>query len=444
MTRLWPILIAVAALPVAADTARADSRAPNVVLIIGDDQAWTDYSFMGHAQIRTPHLDRLAAEGLTFRRGYIPSSLCSPSLASILTGLYPHQHKVTSNDPPLPRGLAGRAANQDPTFLAQRTEMVGYFDQVPTIPRLLAGRDYLSFQTGKWWGGNFRHGGFTDGMSHGDPDRGGRHGDDGLTIGRETMQPVFGFIDAATRDGKPFFLWYAPMLPHQPHNPPARLLDKYRGKAPTLSIAKYWAMCEWFDETCGQLLDFLDAKKLAGDTMVIYLADNGWIQDPAADRYAPRSKQSQYDGGLRTPIIVRWPGKIAPKSSDRLATSIDLAPTILAAAGLKPAPEMKGINLADGDAVGRREAVFGEIFTHNAVDMHRPASSLRYRWTVAGDWKLIVPAPQNTPDAAMELYDLATDPFETRNLADQNPQEVVRLKALIDAWWPAEDGKGGS
>ena len=73
-------------------------------------------------------------------------------------------------------------------------------------------------------------------------------------------------------------------------------------------------MCEWFDETCGQLLDFLDDRKIAENTIVIFLADNGWIQDPAADRYAPRSKQSPYDGGLRTPILVRWPGKVAPRT----------------------------------------------------------------------------------------------------------------------------------
>ena len=101
------------------------------------------------------------------------------------------------------------------------------------------------------------------------------------------------------------------MMPHSPHNPPQRLLDKYRHKVPTLETAKYWAMCEWFDETCGQLLDSLESRKLTNNTIVVFLADNGWIQDPGADRYAPRSKQSPYDGGLRTPILVRWPGNFA-------------------------------------------------------------------------------------------------------------------------------------
>jgi uncharacterized sulfatase len=415
------------------------ARGPNVVLIIADDQAWTDYSFMGHPEVKTPNIDRLAAGGLTFRRGYVPSSLCSPSLASILTGLYPHQHRVTSNDPPLPAGKNDQAAGKDSGFLAQRQEMIAFFDRAPTIPRLLADAGYVSFQTGKWWGGNYRHGGFTAGMTHGEPARGGRHGDAGLAIGRESMQPIFDFVDGAARDGKPFFVWYAPMMPHQPHTPPARLLDKYRDRAPTLQVAKYWAMIEWFDETCGQLLAHLEARGLTNDTMVLFLADNGWIQEPNANRYAAKSKQSQYDGGVRTPIIVRWPGKVRPRTLDQPVLSLDLAPTILTAAGLKPPSEMPGVDLRDEAAVERRKAIFGEIFTHNAVDIHRPATSLRYRWVLEGDWKLIVPEPRNTPGGSVELYNVASDPLETRNLAAAEAPRVAHLKGLIDAWWAAGD-----
>jgi uncharacterized sulfatase len=435
----WLVIPIALALAILVARPAEAARGPNVVLIIADDHAWTDYGFMGHPQVQTPSIDRLAAQGRTFRHGYVPSSLCSPSLASILTGLYAHQHGLTSNDPPLPPGKKGQAAERDPVYRAQRQEMIACFDRSPTLSRLLAAEGYVSFQAGKWWGGNYSQGGFTAGMTHGDPDRGGRHGDVGLTIGRETMKPVLDFIDTAARDDKPFFVWYAPMMPHSPHRPPARLLDKYRDKAPALEVAKYWAMIEWFDETCGQLLGHLDTKGLAADTIVLYLADNGWIQDPDADRYAPKSKQSQYDGGLRTPIIIRWPGKVAPHMVDEPVISLDLAPTILAAAGLKPPPAMPGVNLLDEAAVKGREAIFGEIFTHNAVDIQRPASSLRYRWAVAGDWKLILPEPRNTPDGVTELYDLASDPFETRNLATVQPQKVQQLKHLIDGWWPAGD-----
>lgn len=416
----------------------AGDAPPNVVMIISDDQGYGDYSFMGHPHIRTPHLDRLAAQGRTFRRGYVPSSLCSPSLASILTGLYPHQHKVTSNDPPPPAGKTGRLGRRHPDSLAGRREMVRSFEQADTLPRRLAEKGYASFQAGKWWGGHYRNGGFTHGMTHGDPEQGGRHGDEGLTIGREGMDEVFAFLDMATGRGEPFFLWYAPMMPHSPHTPPARLLDAYRGRAESLEVAKYWAMCEWFDETCGQLLGYLDGKGLAENTIVVFVADNGWIQDPDADRFAPRSKQSPYDGGLRTPILVRWPGKVKPGVSDRPVLSIDLAPTILAAVGLEPTPAMQGVDLRDEAAVAARTAIFGEIFTHDAVDLHRPASSLRYRWVVEGDWKLILPDPRNAPDEKFELFDLARDPSEAANLAGRHPEKAERLRRLIDDWWPAD------
>jgi uncharacterized sulfatase len=416
----------------------AEPRRPNILLLISDDQGWHDYSFMGHAQVRTPRLDRLAAQSRTFSRGYVPCSLCCPSLASLITGRYPHQHRITSNDPPLPAGLKGAAANKDPGYRAKRREMIGFIDQVSTLPLLLGRQGYVSFQTGKWWQGHFRHGGFSDGMSQGDPDKGGRHGDEGLKIGRQTLQPIYDFIDRAGRDGKPFFVWYAPMMPHQPHNPPERLLAHYRERAPSLPVAKYWAMCEWFDETCGQLLDYLDRKKLADDTIVVYVTDNGWIQDPRADRYAPKSKQSPYDGGLRTPIMVRWPGHVAPGKPEQLALSLDIAPTLLTTAGLKPDKDMPGLNLLDDAALSARRAIFGECFTHNAVDIHDPASSLRWRWMIEGKWKLIVPAGRNDAKGPPELYDLGRDPDEEHNLAADNQTVVARLRARLDAWWPGQ------
>src|SRR5690606_22332762 len=130
----------------------------------------------------------------------------------------------------------------------------------PTLPKRLAERGYQSFQSGKWWEGSFRRGGFTQGMTRGFPEPRGRHGDDGLKIGRRGMRPVFRFIDSAVQQQKPFFLWYAPMMPHALHNPPERLLEKYRSKVDSLSVAKYYAMCEWFDETCGRLIRYIDKK----------------------------------------------------------------------------------------------------------------------------------------------------------------------------------------
>ena len=413
----------------ATDTARATGaadRPPNVVLILGDDQAWTDFGFMGHPTIRTPHLDRLAAEGVVFTRGYVPASLCRPSLATIITGLYPHQHGITSNDPPL--GLA-RAE-----MLAQRERQIARIEAVPTLPRRLAERGYASFQSGKWWEGAFARGGFTAGMTHGDPRRGGRHGDEGLRIGREGIGPIVEFLDSAGR--RPFFLWYAPMLPHQPHNPPERLLEKYRSKTDSLHVARYWAMCEWFDETCGALLDELERRKLKDDTLIIFLVDNGWIQQPDAPGYATRSKRSQYDGGVRTPIVLRWPRRVRPRRDEQsLASSIDVVPTVLAACGVRPGRDLPGIDLLEPEAAARREAIFGEIFTHNAIDIDTPASSLMYRWMIDGWWKLIVPCAANVPDGRPELFDLKADPGEQRDRFGAEPERAAALRAKLDAWW---------
>ncbi|MFO0958740.1 MAG: sulfatase-like hydrolase/transferase [Isosphaeraceae bacterium] len=227
------------------------------------------------------------------------------------------------------------------------------------------------------------------------------------------------------------------MLPHQPHNPPERLLAKYRDAAPTLQVARYWACVEWFDETVGALLDHLDTRGVAQDTLVVYLADNGWIQDPNADRYAPRSKQSPNEGGLRTPILLRWPGKIAPARSDRLAQSIDLMPTILRACGIRPPADLPGVNLLDHNAVEARGEIFGAIFTHNAVSLRDPAANLRHRWTISGRWKLILPDPRNEGDSKPELYDLEADPDELADRSGDRPEKVEALRRSIDAWWPA-------
>lgn len=406
---------------------------PNVVMILGDDQGWTDYGFMGHPHVRTPHLDKLAAEGLVFKRGYVPSSLCRPSLATMITGLYPHRHKITCNDPPLPKDGLG---NKSPLFLKQRQEMVAYIEKVPTLPRLLEKKGYVSFQAGKWWEGSAcRCGGFTAGMTHGEPDKNGRHGDEGLTIGRQGLAPVFDFLDAAKAGGKPFYVWYAPMMPHSPHNPPDRLLKKYVEKTKSIHVARYWAMCEWFDETVGDLLARLAANGQAENTLVLYLHDNGWIQDPDSPNYAPKSKRSPYDGGVRAPILVRWPGRVKPRTSADLAISIDLAPTVLAAVGEAPTADMTGVNLADATAVGSRDTIFGEVFEHNAVDVHDPAANLQYRWVVANEWKLIVPHAPNVKGGKPELYHLGRDPFETRDEAAKEPGRVAALTRELDGWW---------
>jgi uncharacterized sulfatase len=421
-------LAAVVAALLAPGPATAADRPPNVVLIVADDQGWGDYGFMGHAEVKTPHLDRLARSGRVFPRGYVPASLCCPSLATILTGLYPHQHKITSNDPPNPRKLRPGQFYKSEDFTKGREVMNRHMEAVPTLPRLLAAKGYRSLQTGKWWQGSYRRGGFTHGMT-----KGQRHGDDGLVIGRKTMQPIYDFIAECRKDDRPFFVWYAPMMPHEPHDPPARLLEKYRGRTKSLPVARYWAMIEWFDETVGALLAYLDREKLTEDTLVLFLADNGWVQNPEGRGFV-RSKRSPYDAGLRTPIVVSWPGKVKQGKVEALASSIDLAPTVLAVAGLKPTPAMQGVNLLDDGALAKRKTIFGECFTHDAVDLERPARNLEWRWVIDGRWKLIVPRSGE----GSELYDLGADPDERMDLAAKEPARVAALRKKLDAWWTPE------
>lgn len=399
----------------------AAEERPNVVLIISDDQAWNDYGFMGHPVVGTPHLDRLAAEGTVFTRGTVPTSLCRPSLATMITGLYPHQHGITGNDPP--KGVS-------------RERMVELFDPVVTLPERLAKAGYRSFQSGKWWEGSFRRGGFTAGMTHGDPKRGGRHGDAGLKIGRNGLQPIFDFI--ADCGEKPWFVWYAPFLPHTPHNPPERLLAKYRADDRSIHVAKYYAMCEWLDETCGELLGYLEEKKLARKTLVIFITDNGWIQREDRRGYAPRSKRSPYESGVRTPIIVRWPGEEEPEQIEEPVSSIDLVPTILTACGLPVPDELPGVDLrrltGGGDVA--RPAIFGAAFTHDVVELGKPIRSLKSRWVIRRQWKLIQWADPQQP---AELFDLLADPSEQSDLSSQAPDRVERLRLALDGWW---SGKG--
>lgn len=426
-------LFAFTAIPPAQATepkSQPNSVRPNILMIVSDDHAWTDYGFMGHPHLQTPHLDGLARESLTFPRGYVPSSLCCPSLASLLTGRYPHQHKITSNDPPLVPGLNGRAYQSSEAFLKGRQRMIEHMEAVPTLPRLLQEQGYVSLQTGKWWQGDYSHGGFTHGMTRGD-----RHGDDGLKIGRSTLQPIEDFLDTATDQNKPWMVWYAPMMPHDPHTPPQAYLDRTLPLTPSIHVARYWAMVEWFDETVGQLLETLQRRGLAENTIVVYVADNGWIQDPERPRYAPKSKQSPYDGGLRTPIMIRWPGTITPRKSNALASSIDILPTLLSAIGSPRPDDLPGIDLLSDTATAARQSLYGECFTHNANNLDVPRENLRWRWIVRDNWKLIVPNLAIEREGVEELYHLARDPTEENNVIASHPEIAQSLRRELDRWW---------
>jgi uncharacterized sulfatase len=311
-----------------------------------------------------------------------------------------------------------------------------FMKQADTLPRLLQPLGYRSLQTGKWWQGNYATGGFTDGMTQGD-----RHGDAGLDIGRKTMEPIRNFIADCQNKEQPFFVWYAPFLPHSPHNAPEAIVAKSRPRwklGDEKARGPYFACIEWFDQTIGELMTILEEAKVDENTLVIYVTDNGWICGDRLNQYGPRSKQSPYDGGIRTPIMLRWKGKIEASASDKPVMSIDIAPTILAAVGAKVTQDMQGINLLDAQVVAQRKAIFGECFTHNAVDIDHPSANLRWRWVIQNDMKLIVPAPQNEAKGLVELYEIAKDPFEQADLRLAQPRVVEELQQALDQWW---DGK---
>jgi len=399
----------------------AGATRPNVILIISDDQGFGDYGFMGHQRISSPHLDRMAAESLLYTRGYV-MPVCSPSLACLLTGKMPRANGITGND--LSDGKSKDGQRQP---LAEKL-----LSNSLMLPRAVTEAGYLTFQTGKIWNVTYSEVGFTHGMTNME----GRHGGAGLDIGRKTMKPIYDFIETANAEEKPFFIWHAPFLPHGPHNPPAEIFAKYKGKGPTPAAEKYYAMVEWFDNTCGELDEYLGKNGLKENTVILYLADNGWDGEYAHER--DRAKLSPYELGIRTPMFVRWPAKLKPLRDDEtLAHIIDFAPTILDITGSRDPGDLPGLNLMNRDAMKARKTVFVEAYTHDIADLDDPSKSLIADVVIDGWWKLIVPGPVK-PDrpfsgvpAKTVLFDLKSDPLEKSDLSEANPETVAKLKAEL-------------
>ncbi|WP_298551284.1 sulfatase-like hydrolase/transferase [uncultured Algibacter sp.] len=397
---------------------------PNIVFILSDDQSWTDYSFMGDENIETPRIDKFASESLTFTQSYVPTPLCSPSLATIITGLYPKDHGILGNDKVYDRGnIRGKARAE------AYKPVISAFEKQTTLPDMLKEKGYLSFQTGKWWHGNHKIGGFDYGMTHGDPTRGGRHGDYGLEIGRKGLDTINSYVDLALKEKKPFFLWYAPFLPHRPHNPPQRLFEKYKKKTDSEHLAKYWAMCEWFDETCGQLFDLIENKGLTENTLFVYVCDNGWAQNPDKSGYLKHSKRAPYDMGIRTPIMYKWAGKIKPKMDDKTITSsIDMIPTVLDVLGIEKPENLPGVSVLDENALAERKGIFGEVYAH---DFDTIENSMFYNMAIFPPYKIIIPDPVRKKDEVVQLFNINEDPFEKNNIAESNPEIIAQLTEKI-------------
>lgn len=399
---------------------------PNIVWIIADDQAYSDFGFMGHDLVRTPHLDKLASESAVFPNGYVPSSLCRASLATLITGKYAFDHGICFNNPPegIPHSMT-----------------TSFLDTQRPIPLALREGGYRSLQTGKFWEGVYTNGGFTDGMSQGT-----RHGDAGLRIGRKTMEPIRTFLAENKED--PFFIWFAPYLPHAPFDAVESYKEPFRGKGLSKREIGYYANISWLDDTVGQLMDILETSGKADNTVIMFIVDNGWLPNRDGEsfrdlqdrtlRFDARSKQSPYEGGVRTPIFVRWPGRIKPGRHDNLISSIDFFPTTLSLAGLSRQPDLPGRDLLPflkQQASLPPRTVFGEIYYHDSIVLGDPKVNMTHRWARKGDWKLIL---NDHNQGQPELYNLVLDPQEKSNLS-ADPEQAMRVSAMrneIEEWWP--------
>ena len=394
---------------------KTTDKQPNIIFIIADDIAWQDYGFNQHPHITTPHIDRLANEGVLFNQAYTVNSICRPSLASMITGLYPSQHGITVN---------ARVINQHrgkydiglPPFAKRMNEL-------NTLPRELSQLGYRSLQSGKWWEEGYANGGFDDGDKI--PQGLFRHVTRANVIGREGLQPIFDFINQ-NRD-QPFFIWYAPQMPHTPHNPPAAFLNPYLNKTNEPAVAKYWGMVSWFDNTIGQLVAYLEAQGLRDNTVIIYMADNGISPHTDLEHAGfGEGKDTPYEMGIRTPIIFNWPSHWPAARRDMLIASIDVFPTLMDLLH-RPAGQLSGKSIlatvTDGKQINRNYLV-GEGYEDSGKEVFN--NPRKFRWIRQDQWKLI-----EFTSGQLELYDLHRDANESNNLATQEADQVKILQQTL-------------
>jgi N-sulfoglucosamine sulfohydrolase len=428
---------------------------PNFVLILADDLGATDLSPFGHESIMTPNLQRLAASGMRFERAFLTTSSCSPTRASLITGRYPHQTNAEQLHWPLPK------------------------EQVTFVEKLKE-KGYWTGAAGKWHLGDEIRDRFDKVI---EADESGFQ----LPAGEEAKSGEF----AETSEGdaqsgcadwipllkeratdRPFFLWLASLDPHRPYHdgtlpdgarPEEVRLPPYHPDTPAVraDYQNYYDEITRLDRHVGAVLDELESQGLAEKTIVIFLSDNG--------RPFPRDKTTLYDSGIRTPLIVKWPGKTAPgKVCERLVSTVDLAKTILAIAKIeKPGITFEGVDLTPLFAAPEKpvhEYVFAEKNWHDYEDRSRAVRNERYKYirNEYADLPLTPPAdvvrsatyvelmrllekdglsPEQqihfrTPRPAEELYDLRLDPHELKNLAaDERYAPLLKaMRAALADW----------
>ncbi|MFO7902731.1 MAG: sulfatase family protein [Planctomycetota bacterium] len=403
---------------------------PNFLLIFTDDHGYGDVSAHGESDVRTPNIDRIAAEGMLFTTMRANCTVCSPSRAALLTGRYADRVGV-------------------PGVIRTRPENSwGYFDpSVPTLADELREAGYHTAIVGKWHlglespntpnerGFDFFHGFLGDMMDSYITHR--RQGNNYMRRNERIIDPDGHATDLFTdwaadylrsrskQTGEPFFLYLAYNAPHFPIEPPDEWLDKVKERAPGLSEkrAKNVAFIEHLDHGIGRVLAALQETGLDKNTVVVFTSDNGGSLRHAQNNDPWRDgKQSHYDGGLRVPFMVRWPGRVEPGSRcDYAGLVFDVFPTFLELAGERPATDLDAMSLVpllEGEKINAPRDLY---FTRREGGLRYGGKT--YEAIIRGDWKLL----QNDPYSPLELYNLKDDPFEQHNLAGKNKKVLRQL-----------------
>ncbi|HVK12401.1 MAG TPA: sulfatase [Gemmataceae bacterium] len=420
MSRLFRFawLTVVAAMGSAGPVGAADPTKPNVVFILCDDLGVNDLGCYGRVEHRTPNLDAMAKAGARFTAAYAACPVCSPTRAAILTGKHPARLHITTF-------LPGRADAPSQKLLHPNIRQQLPLEEV-TLAEHLKAAGYATACIGKWHLGGAAFGpdrqGFDvvhAGRANTPPtaDEGGK-GESDLTRKAEE------FI-TANRD-RPFFLYLAHHTPHIPLGANRDLVEKYKAAFnPT-----YAAMIETMDASVGRVLKALDDAKVAERTIVVFTSDNGGLHVPELKDDPPThntpyraGKGFLYEGGIRIPLIVRWPGVVKPGGlTDTPVISTDWTPTFLDASGVK-APDLDGVSLLPvlrGEKLGPR-SLFWHV-PHYTNQGSRPGGAVR-----TGHYKLI----EHYDEDRVELFDLSSDPGETRNLADSDPGRAAGLRGQL-------------
>ena len=417
---------------------------PNVILILIDDMGWTDLACQGSRFYETPHIDRLAASGMRFTQGYSACTVCSPTRAAVLTGMYPARLHITDWIEGHKRPFARLKVPDWMMHLPHETM---------TMAEVFKANGYATCHIGKWHLGGEEFWPTTQGFDH---NIGGNHRGQppsyffpyereniklpGLAEGKEGEYLTDRLTGEAVKfitahKDRPFFLHFPHYTVHTPLQAKPDLVAKYRAKAEQMldqphKSAVYAAMIESLDNGIGKLLRALDELKLRENTIVVFTSDNGGLMSSTSNVPLRMGKGSAYEGGVRVPLIVSYPPMIkAGSTSDVPAMSIDLLPTLIDLCGLDLAksPGWDGVSLMPAlkqSGQVQRDALYWH-YPH-----YHPGGATPYGAVRAGEYRLV----EYYEDGKVELYNLKDDIGESRDLAASQPAKRNELLAMLRAW----------